>query len=48
LDEGDGVEISRIFELVKLPEKLVEQAINELLASGEVYEPLPGRLRKVT
>ena len=47
MDKGEGVEISKIFEVVDLPEKLVENAIDELLSSGQLYEPRAGKLRKV-
>lgn len=47
LDEGEGVEISKILELSDLPENVIEKAINELLASGEIFEPSPGVLRKI-
>jgi len=42
MDKGDGVEISKIFEVVDLPEKLVENALNDLLSSGTLFEPKPG------
>jgi len=48
LDKGEGVEIAQLFKLCELPEHAVESALNELLARGEVYEPTPGRLRKVS
>jgi RPA family protein len=47
LDEGDGVEIGKILDLSDLPENVIEKAINELLASGDIFEPIVGRLRKV-
>ena len=47
LDEGDGVEISKILELSDLPENIIENAINELLASGMLFEPRPGILKRV-
>jgi len=47
LDEGEGVEISKLFEFSKLPERVVERAVDELLASGELYEPKVGFLKKV-
>jgi len=47
LDEGEGVEISKILELSDLPENVIENAINELLSSGSLYEPNPGILKKV-
>lgn len=47
LDEGKGVEISKIFELSDLPENVIESAISELLASGVLFEPQVGLLKKV-
>lgn len=47
MDKGEGVEIGKIFEIVDLPERIVENAINDLLGSGQLYEPTPGRFRKV-
>jgi len=47
MDKGDGVEVSKIFEVVDLPEKLVENAINELSESGALYEPRVGILKVV-
>lgn len=47
LDEGEGVEVAKIFELSNLPENEIENAIEELLDSGEIFEPKPGILRRV-
>ncbi|MEM5879547.1 MAG: hypothetical protein QXU74_03590, partial [Candidatus Aenigmatarchaeota archaeon] len=47
MDKGDGVEISKIFEVVDLPERVIENTINDLLASGDLFEPKPGFLKKV-
>jgi len=47
LDEGGGVDISKILELSDLPENLIEKAINELLASGDLFEPNPGVLKRI-
>ncbi len=47
LDEGEGVEISKILQLSDLPENVIDNAINELLASGTLYEPRPGIFKKV-
>lgn len=47
LDQGDGVEIGKLLEASKIDESMAESAINELLASGDVYEPVAGRLRRV-
>lgn len=47
LDSGEGVEVSKIFEICNLPEQIIENAIDELLASGLLYEPRAGILKKV-
>ncbi|MEM5802088.1 MAG: OB-fold nucleic acid binding domain-containing protein [Candidatus Aenigmatarchaeota archaeon] len=47
LDKGDGVEIGKLFEVLNLPENVIEKAIDELLTIGELYEPLPGKLRRL-
>lgn len=47
LDEGEGVDIGKIFELSDLAENIIEKAINDLLASGELYEPKPNVFKKV-
>lgn len=47
LDEGEGVEINKIFEGVNLPENVVENALTELLDEGFVYEPKAGILKKI-
>jgi RPA family protein len=47
LDEGNGVEIVKIFELSDLPENVIESAINELLAKGILFEPKPAVLKVV-
>jgi len=47
LDEGSGVEISKLLEFSNLPENLIENAVNELLNSGMLFEPRPGILKKV-
>jgi len=45
LDEGRGVEINKIFEVANLPESVVENTLNELLANGSLYEPTVGVLK---
>lgn len=45
LDEGNGVEINKIFEVANLPESVVENTLNELLATGNLYEPTVGVLK---
>lgn len=47
LDEGNGVEIGKILELSDLPENAIEETIDELLASGHLFEPHPGILKRV-
>lgn len=47
LDRGEGVEIGKILQLSDLPENVIENAINELLSNGSLFEPKPGILRKV-
>lgn len=47
LDEGDGVEISKLFEVVSLPESTVEKVLDELITEGLVYQPTPSKLKKI-
>lgn len=47
LDNGNGVEVSKIFETSKLPENTIESTITALLDEGTLYEPVVGRLKKV-
>lgn len=47
LDTGKGVEIHKLFEQSNLPENTIESTINDLLAEGTLFEPLPGILKKV-
>jgi RPA family protein len=47
LDDGKGVEIKKLLEESKLPEHALEEAMNELLANGELFEPRPGILKKI-
>ena len=47
LDTGNGVEASKIFEIVNLPENIVENALSELLDDGYIYEPSPGMFKKI-
>lgn len=47
LDQGEGAEIAKILEGAKLDESVAESAISELLESGELYEPVVGRLKRV-
>jgi len=47
MDEGEGVEIAKLFELSKLPEHVIERAIDGLLTDGEIYEPVVGKLKAI-
>jgi RPA family protein len=47
LDQGSGVEIGKILEFSDLPESVIENGINELLSSGDLFEPTAGVLKKV-
>lgn len=47
LDEGKGVEISKIFETCDLPDHETERALNSLLSSGRIFEPSAGKFKKI-
>ncbi len=47
LDTGEGVEVGKLFEILDLPEHIIENTMDELLGQGFVYEPFPGKIRKV-
>ena len=47
LDTGEGVEVGKLFEVLDLPEHTIEKTLDELMSQGFVYEPHPGRIRKV-
>jgi len=47
LDQGEGAEIAKILEGAKLDESIAESAISELLESGDLYEPVVGKLKRV-
>ena len=47
LDKGDGVEVNKLFETLNLPESVVENALTELLDEGDIFEPFPGKLKKI-
>ena len=46
-DEGDGVEISKIFEILNLPTHIIESVIDDLWSKGKIYEPFPGKIKIV-
>lgn len=47
LDDGNGVEIGKLFEVLDLPEQIIERTLDELINLGYVFEPTIGRIRKV-
>lgn len=47
LDEGEGAEIAKIFEVCNLPENVIELTIDELLNAGYLYEPKVGFLKRI-
>lgn len=47
LDEGKGVEIRKLFEVLNLPDNAVERTLDELINDGSLYEPTIGFLKKV-
>jgi RPA family protein len=47
LDEGKGIEIGKLFEILNLPEHVIESTIDELLTEGSLFEPKVGFLKKV-
>jgi RPA family protein len=47
LDTGEGVEIGKMFEVLDLPENVIENTLDELLNQGFIFEPFPGKIKKV-
>lgn len=47
LDEGRGVEVKKLFEVLNLPDNIVERTLGELINEGSLFEPTIGYLRKV-
>jgi RPA family protein len=47
LDEGEGVDVMRLFETLQLPDAVVERAVDELLEEGSIFEPSPGRFKAI-
>ncbi len=47
LDEGKGVEIKKLFEVLNLSEHMIERTLNELINEGSLYEPVIGFLKRV-
>jgi RPA family protein len=47
LDTGEGIEIGKLFEVLDLPENIIEKTLDELLSQGFIFEPKVGYLKKV-
>jgi RPA family protein len=47
LDDGDGVKYITLLKESGLAEEKLEEALNELLNEGEIYEPKIGRFKRV-
>ncbi len=47
LDDGSGVKYITLLRESGLPEEELEEALNELLNEGEIYEPKIGRFKRV-
>lgn len=47
LDEGNGIEAVKLFDVLNLPDNIVEKTIDQLLNDGSIYEPKIGHLKKV-
>jgi RPA family protein len=47
LDEGSGVDVMRLFDDLKLPDAVVERAVDDLLEEGSIFEPTPGRFKAI-
>lgn len=47
LDTGEGVEIGKLFEVLDLPEHVIENTLDDLLNQGFIFEPTVGRIKKV-
>ncbi|MFH8080594.1 MAG: OB-fold nucleic acid binding domain-containing protein [Candidatus Aenigmatarchaeota archaeon] len=47
LDEGRGVELSKLTQELNVPVEILSDTINELLSDGICFEPLPGLIKLV-
>lgn len=47
IDEGSGVEIRKLFDILNLPKPTIEKTLNDLINEGFVYEPIVGFLKKI-
>lgn len=47
LDTGEGIEVGKLFEVLDLPENIIEKTLDELLSQGFIFEPNPGKIKRV-
>lgn len=47
LDDGEGVEVRKLFQMTNLPENILENTFDELLANGLLFEPKPGVVKRI-
>ncbi len=47
LQEEEGVEMTKLMQIIDMPEKEVEKIIDELLEQGLIFEVMPGIYKKV-
>lgn len=47
LDAGAGVDVTTLFDDLKLPDAVVERAVDDLLDEGSIFEPTPGRFKAI-
>ncbi len=44
-DDGSGVEIAKLFEVINLPPQILESTLDKLLDEGKIFEPVAGRIK---
>ena len=47
LDEGEGVEVRKLFQMTNLSENILENALDQMLANGTLFEPSPGIIKRI-
>jgi RPA family protein len=47
LDEGEGVEVRKLFQITNLSENILENTLDQLLSNGLLFEPKPGVLKRI-
>ena len=47
LDKGSGVNVNQLKDYAKIPENEFQNAIMELINEGTIYQPSPGKYRKL-